>query len=296
MFKYTAWLAGLAFGIASASAADLPYKPIAVTTPDGVHIAAQEWGNPAGPEIVFIHGFAQSHLTWVRQVTAPELAGFRMITYDLRGHGDSDKPLDRAKYQDSKLWSDELQAVIDAAGLKHPVLVPWSYGGRIVSDYLAVHGPGGLAGIDFVDAVTNADPKYFGKSVGPFLGGMVSPDLATNIASTIAFLHACFEQQPSEADFQTILGFNMVVPVQVRANMGGRKLDIDALLRSLKLPVLVTHGDHDRIDLYALGQYTAATIPGAKLSTFEGAGHASFFEQAPRFNRELAEFVTSVTK
>jgi pimeloyl-ACP methyl ester carboxylesterase len=78
--------------------------------------------------------------------------------------------------------------------------------------------------------------------------------------------------------------------------MGGRKLDIDVLLRSLKLPVLVTHGDHDRIDLYALGQYTAASIPGAKLSTFEGAGHASFFEQAPRFNRELAEFVTSVTK
>lgn len=296
MFKYLVCMVGLAFGIAPASAADLPYKPVAVTTPDGLHIAAQEWGNPSGPEIVFIHGFAQSHMTWMRQVTSSELAGFRMITYDLRGHGDSDKPLDRAKYQDSKLWSDELQAVIDAAKLKHPVLVAWSYGGRIVSDYLTVHGPDGLAGIDFVDAVTNADPKYFGKAVGPFLGGMVSPDLATNIASTISFLHACFEQQPSEADFQAILAFNMVVPAQVRANMGGRKLDIDALLRSLKLPVLVTHGDHDQIDLYTLGQYTAAAVPGAKLSTFEGAGHASFFEQAPRFNRELAEFVRGAAK
>lgn len=296
MLKYLVCMAGLAFGIAPASAADLPYKPVAVTTPDGLHIAAQEWGTPSGPEIVFIHGFAQSHMTWIRQVTSSELAGFRMITYDLRGHGDSDKPLDRAKYQDSKLWSDELQAVIDAAKLKHPVLVAWSYGGRIVSDYLTVHGPDGLAGIDFVDAVTNADPKYFGKAVGPFLGGMVSPDLATNIASTISFLHACFEQQPSEADFQAILAFNMVVPAQVRANMGGRKLDIDALLRGLRLPVLVTHGDHDQIDLYTLGQYTAAAVPGAKLSTFEGAGHASFFEQAPRFNRELAEFVRGAAK
>src|SRR6202035_3141779 len=49
-------------------AADLKYKPISVKTPDGLTISAQEWGNPAGPEILFIHGFSQSHLSWMRQV------------------------------------------------------------------------------------------------------------------------------------------------------------------------------------------------------------------------------------
>ena len=127
-------------------------------TPDGLTISAQEWGNPAGPEILFIHGFSQSHLSWMRQVDSDLAKEFRIVTYDLRGHGNSDKPLDPARYRDSKAWGDEVQAVIDAAGLKRPVLVGWSYAGRVISDYLATHGAGQLAGINFVDAPIKADP------------------------------------------------------------------------------------------------------------------------------------------
>ena len=104
-------------------AADQKFKPISVKTPDGLTISAQEWGNPAGPEILFIHGFSQSHLSWMRQVDSDLAKEFRIVTYDLRGHGNSDKPLDAARYRDSKAWGDEVQAVIDAAGLKRPVLV-----------------------------------------------------------------------------------------------------------------------------------------------------------------------------
>ena len=74
------------------SAQDLKYKPISVKTPDGLTISAQEWGNPAGPEILFIHGFSQSHLSWIRQVNSDLAKEFRIVTYDLRGHGNSDKP------------------------------------------------------------------------------------------------------------------------------------------------------------------------------------------------------------
>ena len=131
---------------------DQKYKPIAVTTPDGLTISAQEWGNPAGPEILFIHGFSQSYLSWMRQVDSDLAKEFHIVTYDLRGHGNSDKPLDPARYRDSKAWGDEVQAVIDAAGLKRPVLVGWSYAGRVISDYLATHGADKIAGINFVDA------------------------------------------------------------------------------------------------------------------------------------------------
>jgi len=122
------------------------YKPISVKTPDGLTISAQEWGNPAGPEILFIHGFSQSHLSWMRQVEGDLAKEFHIVTYDLRGHGNSDKPLDPARYRDSKAWGDEVQAVIDAAGLKRPVLVGWSYAGRVISDYLATHGAGQIRG------------------------------------------------------------------------------------------------------------------------------------------------------
>src|ERR1700730_15588090 len=70
------------------------YKPLVVRTPDGVTIAAQEWGNPSGSEILFIHGFSQASLSWQRQVESDLAKEFRMVTYALRGHGNSDKPLE----------------------------------------------------------------------------------------------------------------------------------------------------------------------------------------------------------
>ena len=72
---------------------------------------------------------------------------FRMVTYDLRGHGASDKPLESQRYKDAKLWADEVQAVMDGVGLRRPVLVGWSYAGRIICDYLRHHGQGRLAGL-----------------------------------------------------------------------------------------------------------------------------------------------------
>jgi alpha/beta hydrolase fold len=49
-------------------------------------------GGHRGPAIVFIHGFMQSHLSWMRQTASPLADGFRLVTYDVRGHGGSDKP------------------------------------------------------------------------------------------------------------------------------------------------------------------------------------------------------------
>src|SRR5580698_25433 len=166
---------------------NLKYKPISVKTPDGLTISAQEWGNPNGPEILFIHGFSQSYLSWMRQVDSDLAKEFHIVTYDLRGHGNSDKPLDPQRYKDSKAWGDEVQAVMDAAGLKHPVLVGWSYAGRVISDYVTTHGAGGISGLDFVDAAIKFFPEFVGENLKN-QAPMASNDLATNIAATRAFV------------------------------------------------------------------------------------------------------------
>jgi non-heme chloroperoxidase len=274
---------------------ELKYKPISVHTPDGLTISAQEWGNPAGPEILFIHGFSQSDMSWMRQVDSDLAKEFHIVTYDLRGHGNSDKPLDAARYRDSKAWGDEVEAVMDAAGLKRPVLVGWSYAGRVISDYVTTHGADKLAGINFVDATIKFDPNLVGENLNN-LPRMASEDLATNIAATRTFLHGCFSRQPSADDFETMLAFNMMVPPKVRAGLSGRPLDATEVMSKLKIPVLVTHGAEDRNAKVDVAKYTASVIPGAKLSIYEGVGHSPFYEDTPRFNAELAALVRSATK
>ena len=275
---------------ASDEAREKKYKPLVVRAPDGVTIEAQEWGNPAGSEILFIHGFSQASMSWQRQVEGDLAKEFRLVTYDLRGHGNSDKPLEPEKYKESKAWADEVQAIINAANFKRPVLVGWSYGGHVIADYLKIHGAAGLAGLNYVDAVTKSDPSFYGDGlkVQPL---MSSGDLAINIAATRTFLRNCFENQPSQDNFETMLAFNMMVPPKVRANMGGRPLSMDETLKALNLPVLVTHGATDKLALVAAARHTAATIPGAKLSVYDRVGHAPFWEDTARFNAELSAFV-----
>lgn len=276
---------------APAVAPAIPGNPRMVATPDGVSLSVQEWGNPNGLPVVLIHGFSQAHLSWAKQFTDPALtAALRMITFDLRGHGLSDKPTARDAYQPAKPWGDDVKAVIDATGLQRPVLVGWSYAGRVMSDYLLTHGTGAVAGLNYVDAVTNA-PLNAQAPANPFAGKMVAPDLATQIAGTREFLRACFSKQPTQDEFEAMVAFNAMMPAALRRNMLGRPTPYEDMLKGLRLPVLVTHGREDKAVVPAMGEYTARTVPGATLSLYEGIGHCPFWEEPARFNAELLAFV-----
>lgn len=270
--------------------AQAPVKTSTVTTPDGVKIAVQEWGNAQGPEILFIHGFSQSHLSWLRQVRSDLAREFRMVTYDTRGHGYSDKPATPEYYKEAQRWADEVQAVIDHAGLRKPVLVGWSYGGRVVNDYLLTHGSGRIAGINFVAATSKADPALFGPGLRN-LPAMAGNDLEKNIQATIAFLKACTAKPLPQDEFDMMLGFNMMVPPYVRAHMGGRPAPYEDMLKALRVPFLITHGTEDQLVLIGMARHTVSIVQGSKLSAYDGIGHAPFWEDAARYNHELAEFV-----
>ncbi|WP_454915697.1 alpha/beta fold hydrolase [Xanthobacter sediminis] len=266
-----------------------PARTFAATTPDHLSIRVQDWGAAEGPELLFIHGFSQCGLAWMRQTGAAELADFRMVTYDFRGHGGSDKPMEPHYYQEPRRWADELQAVIAASGLRRPILVGWSYAGRIIGDYLAAHGSAGLGGIVFVDAAT-ANGKEFYGTCNRLMRQMCSADLGENIAATRAFLRRCFaREQPSEL-LETLLGFNMVVPAQVRAGLFGRPAEYDEVLHRLDVPVLVAHGEADEVVAAAMARHIANVVPGARLALFAGVGHAPFLEAPEAFNAMLADF------
>jgi non-heme chloroperoxidase len=260
----------------------------------GITLHAREWGNPDGPAILFVHGWSQCDLCWSGQVDSQLAARFRMVTFDNRGHGTSEKPLDPGCYADERLWADDLAAVIDQTRLQRPVLVAWSYGGFITADYIRAYGEAGIAGLDLVGGAVLLRPPTI-DHIGP---GMLenaqeacAPDLLTNIHAIRRFLRRCTARSLDDELWSTALCWNMAVPAQVRGALIARQIDSDDVLARLSVPVLVTHGREDAIILPSMADHTLEHCTTAVASWYEGVGHMPFVEDTERFNHELAEFV-----
>ncbi|MDD2763625.1 MAG: alpha/beta hydrolase [Opitutaceae bacterium] len=267
-------------------------REFSVCTPDDVAIAAEERGRPDGPAIVFIHGLALSRACWLRQFDSPLAQEFHLVAYDLRGHGRSDRPVGDAFYAEGRRWGDELAAVIAAAQLHRPVIVAWSLGGVVVTNYLRDHGDANLSGVVFVDAVTHFSPEHFGTANGGLLSPLQSPDAAIRAAASRRFISACFARPPQPTELALMVARAGILPAEVQAAIQRVSIENgDEALRSVRVPTLVVHGGKDRLVLPLMGQRTASLIPGAKLSLYADAGHASFYDDAARFNAELARFV-----
>jgi non-heme chloroperoxidase len=276
-----------------------PVREHTVTGGGGVRLHAREWGDPDGPAIVFVHGWSQCDLCWTAQVASPLAARFRLVTFDLRGHGTSGRPAAPGGYTDERLWADDVAAVLDQLAVTRPVLVGWSYGGLVIGDYLRAHGSAAIGGIDLVGAAVRLSPPAF-EHIGPgFLENAPDacvPDLGRNIAAVQRFLRRCTVRAlPGELG-DTALGWTMAVPPEVRAALITRRVDADDVLRQLAVPVLVTHGRRDEIVLPSMAQHVLDVCPSAVASWYDGVGHMPFLEDAERFNRELADLVERTSR
>ncbi|HWC40436.1 MAG TPA: alpha/beta hydrolase [Actinomycetota bacterium] len=258
----------------------------------GLRLHVREWGRPDGPPLLLIHGWSQSHLCWARQYESALAEEFRLVAYDLRGHGMSEAPPGPEHYTDGRLWADDLAAVIGELGLDRPVLVGWSYGGFVICDYLRAHGQDRIGAIDFVAAATSLGEAAFGTLIGPgFLdhfADATADDLPTNIWGMRALVQA-FPARPLPPDeVETLLCSSMTVPARIRASLAAREIDGDDVLRTLEVPLLVTQGRADTVVLPAMAEHILATCPVAEPSWYDGVGHTTFLEDPDRFNRELA--------
>jgi non-heme chloroperoxidase len=267
-----------------------------VCAPDGTRLAVYEWGKPTGTPVLLVHGFAQCHLCFEPQIAA--LSGHcRVVAFDFRGHGASEQPPDPAAYQGGRVWADDLAAVMAAKGLKRPVLVGWSMGGRVIRQYLINHGDAALGSINFVASQVIEEPRFRGPGAPKPLPERMT--LAEEIDASIAFLDGCFAKKPAEAAFRRALGYNMRVPAAVRRAIAGWStagpLTIEAL-RRVTVPVLITHGRQDTVVLPAAAEMTASVMTHARLSWFDDCGHSPFVEDAARFNAELATFVAATPR
>lgn len=260
----------------------------------GLHVV--ESGNPDGPPIVFIHGVFQSWLAWSRQMRSDLANTCRLVAMDLRGHGLSDKP--REGYTDSRLWAEDVHAVIQGLHLDRPVLCGWSYGPLVVLDYVRHYGTTGLRGLSFVGGVTKLGSddaaSVLTSDFLSLLPAFSSPDALESTHALDALVRLLFEHELSSEEHYMMLGYNVSAPPYVRQALFDRSLDNDDLLPEIGRPVLITHGADDAVVKPAVIEEQMASIRQSRIHVMENAGHACFWDDAGAYNRHLKEFVESL--
>jgi len=268
-----------------------------VTGGGGVQLHVVEGGNPRGRPIVFIHGLSQCSLTWSRQLRSDLADDHRLVAMDLRGHGLSEKP--REGYADSRLWAEDVSAVIQALRLDHPVLCGWSYGPLVILDYIRHHGEDGIGGVHFVDGITKLGSDEATAVITPEVLGLVpglfATDTEESVRSLESFLRLFFARQPSADELYLMLGYNLAVPPYVRQALFSRSFDNDDLLPTLRKPALLTHGAKDAVVTPAVVDQHKAGIAHAHVRVMANAGHAPFWDDAPAFNQHLRAFCARLT-
>jgi non-heme chloroperoxidase len=270
---------------------DKPGQSEIVHSSDGVALSVREWGNPDGAELLLIHGFAQCHLAFVRQITSGLTAQHRIVAFDMRGHGASQKPNEPQFYQTGHLWADDVAAVIAAKRLRRPVLVGWSMGGRVLRQYLTHYGDKDISAINFLATRPIEDASV----IGPGSHAMHLSndyDFAPRLQAEIEFLRDCFAKPPDESDLMLGIAYNALVPRVVRDAIGGWSTDpavAIATLNKITVPTLVTHGRLDTLILPHAAEMTHAAVKASRISWFDDCGHSPFYEDAERYNRELAD-------
>jgi pimeloyl-ACP methyl ester carboxylesterase len=258
----------------------------------GVELNVVEQGNPQGRPILFLHGASQSWMQWIRQLDSDLSANYRLVAMDMRGHGLSDKPRD--SYNDSKLWADDVNAVIEALKLDRPVLSGWSYGPLLFLDYIRHYGEEKVGGLHFIGAVTKLGSDDAMSVLTPELlgifGDFLSADAEASVRGSKGLLRLCYPNEPTSAEHYVMLGYNVSVPPFVRQGLFSRSFSNDDLLPKIRKPVLITHGTADAVVKPSAVDKHKALMPHAQVHLMTNAGHAAFWDDAPAFNQRLHVF------
>jgi len=245
---------------------------------DGVKVYYEEHGE--GPAILLTHGYSASARMWDGQVRHFE-DRYRVIVWDMRGHGRSDSPEDQALYTEEATVED-MAALLRACGATRAIIGGLSLGGYMS---MAFH----LAHPEMVSALMLFD-------TGP---GYRNPQGREAWNETAYNRAKAFEERGLEA-----LGGGAEVRVSAHTSAAGlakaargmlAQFDSRVIesLEEIKVPTLVLVGANDRAFLNAT-DYMAAKIPNATHVVIPDAGHAANIDQPEAFNRAVDEFLAKL--
>lgn len=262
-----------------------------MTRVDGSCLSYADSG--VGVPVLFVHGWLMSRRVWAMQASLA--AGFRLISFDLRGHGD-----DAGAAFSYETCCADIALLIERLGLERVILVGWSMGAQIVlrafsrlvdrvAGMVLVGGtPLFCRSSDFDCGIAPAEvrsmalriKRAYQRTAGEFFSAMFSrQDIDTINMRSIA--GSVVARLPSQD----------VALAALQELVNG---DLREELQRITVPVLVIHGDADTICLADASRFMAARLSTAQLEIFPGVGHAPFLTHPEEFNRLLSGFVQGV--
>jgi pimeloyl-ACP methyl ester carboxylesterase len=280
----------------------MPYIKVGEENSGDIDLYYEDHGS--GRPIVLIHGWPLSAASWDRQLIALLAAGYRVITYDRRGFGRSAKP---STGYDADTLALDLHHVMTKLDLREAALVGFSMGGVEVARYLGTHGPERVAKAVFLSAV----PPFLRKSPtnpegveGAVFDGIrlkLSKDRPAFIRAFLSDFYnldilggKVVSDEVAECDWNVAMAAS---PIATYESVSSWYTDFRPDLAGLALPVLVIHGDADRIlPLAATGFRTAESVKGAKLVVVKGGPHGITWTHADEVNASLLDFLETAEK
>jgi pimeloyl-ACP methyl ester carboxylesterase len=280
------------FALAPAPAAPgLPPAEKRVVLASGVGVNVVERG--AGPPVVLVHGLPGTAYDWRALLDPLAARGRRALAYDRVGYGHSDaRSDDRYSVEQNAL---ELLGLLEALELSDATIAGWSYGGgtAIVAAQRDASRIGRLVLIGSTGpGIENHGPPPIVRLLfsGPVLAWMRAvPPLAQGLRRSISA--AAFSDQPQPAWWLETVNANFARPHTALAwREEGRFAEAVPDPTGLELPVLVIHGEDDRLSPVDIGRELARRAPRAKLLVVPGGSHVLPITHADLLADEIAAF------
>jgi non-heme chloroperoxidase len=234
-----------------------------------------------------------------KQEAALLAAGHRVITYDRRGFGASSRP--STGYEFDTLATD-LHLLLSRLGLREVVLAGFAMGTGEVTRYLAVHGPGRVKAAVLVAPLlpfllkTHDNPEGIDRRV---FDGITARIAADRPAAMKDFLDDSYNvdllggDRVSDQAWQN--SFYVAISASVHAALrcvAACLEDFRGDLATISIPVLVIHGDQDRVLPYeATGRRLPAPLKNARSTVIAGGPHAVIWTHADEVNQALLDFI-----
>ncbi|GIG00127.1 alpha/beta fold hydrolase [Catellatospora citrea] len=274
----------------------MPHLTVGTEDADRIEIYYEDHGT--GTPVVLSHGYPLSGRAWERQVPALLAAGYRVITYDRRGWGESSRP---ATGYDYDTFAGDLNLLLTELDVRDAILVGHSMGSGDVTRYLGRHGTGRVAKAVLLSPIppfllrTDDNPEGAPQSL---FDGFLQAARADREVWLQQFLEKFYNLDVyggtlvSDEAFQASL--NVAVagsPVAAVACIPTWLTDFREDLSKIDVPVLVIQGDQDRIlPLAVTGQRLPAFLGDTRLLVIEGGPHAIAWTHADQVNAALLDF------